>query len=191
MDFLELESEFAGVKAGSGLRLEVFVMFINEDDESEISSDSSEDEKEDQEGLRRKTNPLIAACLADAVLGVHQLDERRFRNPVRKTVHGGRAGCRSLTKCGLDIENYEKLASGGNIARAEERFCLRCFGKAPDLVLPEPEEVEFSLRKSSQSSGSPAKQPWRAAAELSGEFQSPTLEPSDGEEFSFSDHECG
>lgn len=36
MDFLELESEFAGVKAGSGLRLEVFVMFINEDDESEI-----------------------------------------------------------------------------------------------------------------------------------------------------------
>ena len=100
--------------------------------------DSSEDAPDDPQGEKRQTDVSIATTLADTVLGIPQVDERRFMNQASDVIHAGRAGNTSLTKCGLEFRNFLRLAAGGD-SLSVDKLCKRCFN---NRVLDEPDLSE-------------------------------------------------
>ena len=159
---------------------------MSESNSSDSDSDSSKDEDGDEEGTNRKTDANLAATLADSVLGIVQLDEGRFFNCSSKKIHGGRAGVRRQTRCGLNTENFQRMASAGaEVFSGEEKMCKRCF-VSRTVGDPNPIELEYANHQAAGSSGSPSKASQRLAAEFEGRAVSPTQEASDDEGFDFS-----
>ena len=95
------------------------------EDASDNGSDSTNSLSDDGEKY------AAIAELMEVVQGRStSFDSRRFLNESRRTVHAGKPGSATITKCGLNFAEFLLLASGDDEEEEGLRYCKSCFKSA-------------------------------------------------------------
>ena len=97
---------------------------------SDPSSCKSTDDDASNADSDEETERLILAR-AEVALGLDSaVDLRRYMNTERLTIHAGRPGQPSKTRCGLPVAALRLLACGeahADDGGDEQKMCLKCF----------------------------------------------------------------